>query len=156
MTGCPTVSCICILYHEHRSGLRKSLPLASMQKYSIVPSSFMCSKHSEANCKQSPLGLMENLNNTLWTQLVINFRSLCLFFVFSSCSSSIYHDGLGRLVCAQSEFINSEIKFLQTVGKIPSMGDQPVPKTLPKQENTNTINVDRQPPSEIRNHDLSI
>jgi hypothetical protein len=96
------------------------------------------------------------LNNTLWTQLVINFRSLCLFFVFSSCSSSIYHDGLGRLVCAQSEFINSEIKFLQTVGKIPSMGDQPVPKTLPKQENTNTINVDRQPPSEIRNHDLSI
>jgi hypothetical protein len=132
-----TVSCICILYHEHRSGLRKSLPLPSLQKYSIVPSSFMCSKHSEVNCKQNPLGLMENLNNTLWTQLVINFRSLCPFF-FSSCPSSFYHDGLGCLACAQSQFINSEIKILQTVGRTPCMGDQPVPMPLPTQDNTNT------------------
>jgi hypothetical protein len=55
---------------------------------------------------------------------------LIFFFFF------FYLDGSGYLACAHSELFNSEI-ILQTVGRTPWTGDQPVARPLPTQDKTN-------------------
>jgi hypothetical protein len=81
------------------------------------------------------LSLITYRNKIYYAFLAVNTAFVCLFIYLYSCRSHLKHRA------SVKRFVS--LQFLKTVGRIPWMGDKPVARPLPTQDDTDTINADR-------------
>jgi hypothetical protein len=83
------------------------------------------------NPEKEPLLSTEHTN---WCHIRVRERSCFFFFFFFF---FFYLDGLGSLACSHSE-LTLKSRVLYIVGRTPWTADEPVTRTLPTKDTTNT------------------